>query len=437
MAATGVEEQLDMGPTADAGTGEGEDSWHPLQKLLFRFSCIYFAGYAAPNLFELAFRWDPFASSMHRTAVWVGKTILGLDYELGVDSSSGDTLAHYLTVLVLVTVSVAGSLVWTFVDRQRRHYRRLGQWLVVACRFYLLAVMLAYGLAKIFTVQFVPPSLERLLQTYGDSSPMGLHTTAMGYAKAYTVFGGVAELIGGLLLCLRRTTTLGALIIVGVMSNVVVMNFSYDVSVKLYSSHILLLACVLLAQDGRRLLRVFVLNRPTPAVVYPPHFATRMGRIAGRVATVVAIGSFVLLNVNEGIASEQVFGRKAAKPPLWGIYDVETFRLDGEVRPPLLSDASRWQNVIFDTRGRLSVRLMDGRMQRYSAVVDGPGKLSIFPARGSRYLWTYERSSPQTLRLAGEIDERSISLELKARDLDSFRLINRGFHWVSEVPFQF
>lgn len=43
--------------------------------------------------------------------------------------------------------------------------------------------------------------------------------------------------------------------------NVVVLNFSYDVPVKLYSSHLLALALFLAAPEFRRLANVFLFNR--------------------------------------------------------------------------------------------------------------------------------------------------------------------------------
>ena len=424
-----IEEET--GSAVDAGEGEGH--WHPVRKLLFRFSCIYFLWYALPD-FAFPGRSNDFVVAMYRIAIWVGENILKLGDELSFDPAptSGDTTVHYVKLLVMVVASLAGSLVWTLFDRRRPHYRRLGGWLVVVCRYYLMSVMLTYGFNKVFLGQFHPLSLDRLLETYGASSPMGLLWTTMEYSRPYTLFSGLAEVIGGLLMGLRRTTTLGACIVAGVMSNVVMMNFSYDVPVKLYSSHLLLMALVLLALDSRRLLDVLVLNRPARAAVYSPHFVGRRGRIATLAVKALTIGLFLVMNVSTGLASQKFYGSDASKPPLWGIYDVETFVMDEEILPPLLTDARRWQNLIFDTRGRLSVRMMDGTIERYGFAVDGANKLSIY--RDRRYSWTYERPSPERLLLAGELGGRAVSLELRARDLDDFLLVRRGFHWVNEVP---
>jgi hypothetical protein len=47
-----------------------------------------------------------------------------------------------------------------------------------------------------------------------------------------------------------------------VLANIVALTFCYDVPVKLYSSHLLLMAVFLVAPDLRRLLNL-VWNRPT------------------------------------------------------------------------------------------------------------------------------------------------------------------------------
>src|SRR4030095_7643936 len=96
-----------------------------------------------------------------------------------------------------------------------------------------------YGMIKVFRGQFPSPSPGRLIETYGDSSPMGLMWNFMGYSSAYVIFAGVSESLGALLLFFRRTTTLGALVLTAVMTNVVAMNLCFDVCVKLGSMNYL------------------------------------------------------------------------------------------------------------------------------------------------------------------------------------------------------
>ena len=104
-----------------------------------------------------------------------------------------------------------------------------------------------------------------------------------------------AAVLGGMLLFLRRTTTLGAMVCLAVLSNIVALNYCYDVPVKLYSTNLLLMAVILLAPDARRVLGLLVLNRPAePADLSAPGFQNRKLRIAAVVLQVLFVGYIVI-----------------------------------------------------------------------------------------------------------------------------------------------
>lgn len=67
----------------------------------------------------------------------------------------------------------------------------------------------------------------------------------MGSSRAYTIFAGVFEIIPGFLLLFRKTKLIGALMAIIVMLNVVLLNFCYDIPVKLFSSFLLLIAIII------------------------------------------------------------------------------------------------------------------------------------------------------------------------------------------------
>ena len=122
-------------------------------------------------------------------------------------------------------------------------------------RYVLAAAMLGYGLAKVswdFN-QFATIGDFQLEKKWGDSSPMNVVWSFMGASRAYTVFAGLGEVVGAILLLFRRTTILGAMVVVGVMTNVVMLNYCYDIPVKLYSSHLLMMAVYLLLPEAGRL----------------------------------------------------------------------------------------------------------------------------------------------------------------------------------------
>ncbi len=112
-------------------------------------------------------------------------------------------------------------------------------------RYTLAFTLFGYGFAK--DLPHPPIPLTRLRKASGNvrrffslaGRPLVVHGRA---STAYIIFAGTAEVLPGLLLLFRRTTTLGGLAAFAVLLNVVALNFCYDVPVKLYSTNLVLMS---------------------------------------------------------------------------------------------------------------------------------------------------------------------------------------------------
>ena len=198
-------------------------AWSLIQKFLFRFFGLYLALYIFPFPLESIFSQFDFVGGAHEklwssVANWVSANVLGLRQQL-VDTmtGSGDRTYDFVILFTKLVLALFGAIVWSILDRKRPQYRKALYWLIVWVRYYLAVVAIGYGMAKVIKTQFPFPSLARLLEPYGESSPMGLAWTFMGYSTAFNWFTGLGEVIGGFLLFFRRTTTIGALILITVM----------------------------------------------------------------------------------------------------------------------------------------------------------------------------------------------------------------------------
>jgi uncharacterized membrane protein YphA (DoxX/SURF4 family) len=207
-------------------------------------------------------------------------------------TGSSDTTLDYIRVFCYATVAALVAVIWSMLDRSERRDQILYPWLLLIVRFYLAAVLLFYGATKVYDLQFPAPDFARLSETFGEASPMGFLWAFMGASPIYQMFSGWAELVPGVLLLFRRTTTAGALLAVAVMGNVVALNFCYDVPVKLFSSHLLLMALFLLIPDIAPLWKFLILRQVSKLEgVWIPRFERRALRIATRVLQVLVIGS--------------------------------------------------------------------------------------------------------------------------------------------------
>jgi len=221
--------------------------------LLFRFTFSYLVLYNLP--FPLhKIPWvgpiltQPYKDLWDWLVPWTGQHLLGKNVAIR-HGGSGDTTYNYVQVLCFLILAAVATAVWTVLDRKRTEHTRLEAGLRVYIRFALASAMLVYGAYKVIPSQFAKPFPSQLIEPFGESSPMGLLWTFMGASSGYTIFAGAAEMIAGLLLAFRRTALLGALMSIGVMSHVVALNFSYDVPVKLYSSHLLAMGVFLILPD--------------------------------------------------------------------------------------------------------------------------------------------------------------------------------------------
>lgn len=418
--------------------------WHSATKIFFRFISAFFLLYIFP--FPLNFL--PFADSLNnfynqfwdKLVLWVGKDILQIPYNFPLTfNGSGDRTYDYIQFLTIFAAAMIFCLSWTLLDWRRRHYRTLFYWLTVTIRYYLAFVMFGYGFAKIFKTQFPFLRLEKLLTAYGDSSPMGLAWNFMGYSWGYNIFTGGAEVLGGLLLLFRRTTVLGALILVGVMSNVAMMNYCYDIPVKLYSSVLLLMAVFLLAKDAKRIAGFFIFNQPAPpADLAPPYNDKKIDR--ARLALKILFCAYVIFTTISQVVEirQTARGDNRPQPLLYGIYDVHTFIQNGDTLPPLVTDSTRWRKLLVDLGGRVSIKYMNDKLERIGFRPDSVAQtITLFALADTtqKFSLHYAQSGKEELHFQGRWREDSVHIQMKKFDLNKFLLINRGYNWINEFPF--
>jgi uncharacterized membrane protein YphA (DoxX/SURF4 family) len=378
---------------------------------------------------------DAYRQLWHVIVPWVGENLLHLHGDMTeVANGSGDQLYDYILLLCLFVVAIMATAIWSWVDRKRTNYDQLYQWLRVFVRLTLAVAMMGYGANKLFRMQFPAPPLYRFVDYYGNSSPVGLLWTFMGMSRAYSLFAGIAEMVGGLLLIVPRFTTLGALVVFGVMSNVLMLNFCYDVPRKIYSVHLVLMSLFLLLPDIKRLLNFFLLNLPTePAPTVPllkdPR-SNRWGLWLQYGIGVAAIGLSLNHAHNDAIKSNAYL-----PPPIRGIWSVDEFVLDGTPQAPVLGGSDRWQRVVLDTPGTFYFQGMDNAIGMLTLQLDPSSKtmnLTVSSEPSWRSAFTYELPDPDHLVLDGNLNGRPLKISLHRMDLTQFLLLNRGFHMVNQ-----
>lgn len=416
--------------------------WSPAQKWGFRFALLFFGLFillnpngGAPLLNET---YDYYILPMHKLMVWMGAHVFHLPKPITMfTAGSGDTTYDWLVLLLITVLALLGSVVWTLVSRKPVSYDRLYYWLIVVLRFYLGIMMITYGSVKVVKLQFPMPSPYRLLEPYGDSSPMTLAWTFVGYSKGYNYFTGLAELLCGILLLFRRTTTLGAVIALTVAVNIMAINYCFDVPVKIVSSTLVLITIFILLKDMRRMLQFFIYNQPAqPSNITPRRFQKKWKNIT--LLTVKYLMIAYVLYGNVWGAFQATPSEEVKRPVLYGIFNTRAFVQNRDTLKPLTTDTSRWRRMLINGYGGVRITLMNDSTRSYSFKTDTVKKLITLGSyidTNRKYVFKYTLSKDSVLQMDGKGPNGEVSANLKRYDEKKFLLLRRGFHWVNEVPF--
>lgn len=416
--------------------------WSSLQKILFRFIFLYFGLFifiqnngVFPPLSLLA---HYITQWLHILIPWIGKHILHLSYDITVfTNGSGDTTYDYVILFFILVLSILGTIIWSALDPKASNYRTLYYWLTVAVRFYVGIMLINYGLYKVFKLQFPDPGPYRLEQSYGNSSPMGLAWTFLGFSAGYNIFMGIAE-IAAILLLFRRTMTLGAIICLMTTANVMAVNYFYDVPVKILSTALCVMTIFLLCHSAGRLYQFFFTGQPVslPVIVAPP-VRTKALRIGKYILKYGIIGYTVLFGGYQAYMSMEIYGSRATKPILYGSHHVELFVMNGDTLPPLLTDRNRWKKLLIQWEQSASVVYMNDSTEYFGLSVDTSiHTLKLIRRSNDEELFFhYEYSNDHKLTLdRASSDSLIIKMTNKSIDKDNYILTGRGFHWINEYP---
>ena len=419
--------------------------WSLASRIAFRFGFLYFGIYVVMTqmLYGLLIlpvgnlpRFTGFPTRV--AAEWTAKHVFGVTQPLVLASGSGDKTFDWVLAFCFFVFAAVGTLVWSVVARRRVSYVGFHKWFHLFLRFSLGATMVGYGAAKAIPLQMPYPPLQRLLEPFGHFSPMGVLWYSIGASRPYEIFTGCAELLAGVLLFIPATATLGALVALACTIQIFTLNMTYDVPVKLFSFHLILMSLFLLAPDCRRLLNVLVLNRTAGPSTVPALGRTRRAIRIGVIAQVVFGVYIVGMNMSESVEGWKEYGGGAPKSPLYGIWNVTRMSIDGVERSALVTDYDRWRRVVFDNPARMSFQRMDDTFAGFGNKIDIEAK-ALTLTKPTDPKWTaafaFQQPTADRMVLDGSMDGKKVRMELQLFPREKLLLVSRGFNWIQEFPF--
>ncbi|OOQ56792.1 hypothetical protein [Mucilaginibacter pedocola] len=333
--------------------------WEGYQKVLFRFFAIYFLLQALPldwkfygNLFSINWANLGFGDIFYISR-YTPQFVSG-------SSNPGWGIGTFADWALLGVIALIGAIVWTARDKNAENYNRLYYWLRVILRYRLAIGIIAYGFIKFFPLQAPYPSISNLNTAYGDFNRWKLFSLSLGIVPGYESFLGLVEIIAGLLLLFRRTATFGAFAVVVFTGNVFFSNLAYEGGETVYSLYLITIASFLLVFDALRLYKLVALREPTAANTFKVSLAKGLPANARLALKTAFIFFFVVLYGYKTYAAYHhdvyQFPNTAALPGAAGIYNVSQYRVNGTDIPYDEYSPNRWQDVVFEKWGTISVK---------------------------------------------------------------------------------
>ena len=362
---------------------------------------------------------------------WIGTNILYLEKEIIIfTNGSGDTTYDYLLVAFKFVLSIIMGVFWLLYDlRGNKKRRQLWRLFKSGITYYLAYTLISYGMYKIVPIQFSPPSFFRLLQAYGDSSPMGLAWTFFGFSKGYNLFLGLGELTAGTLLLHRKTRLIGTLIALSILSNIVAINFFYDIPVKLFSSLLLLMILIVGKKDLTRIcaLSFSTLLNDNKREKSPTLLIKNRTLVFGFKWVLVLMIFFEPINsVIESKENNAQFNR----PIFYGLYKTDLFILNNDTLNLEIPNDIKWNYMGIEYANSIQFFKSNKVRKGYATEIDTTKNRISFTAfsNENKKFNLHYSISMDTIILKGIIDKDSVHVRAISKDRSDFRLTNRGFH---------
>jgi hypothetical protein len=444
----------DCDPRPEAA--QPRDRWSLATRIAFRFCFCYLLPFGVTGLFLFAYfmfvmtkskfwnlgRFDPWQA----TLPWICTHIFGVHRKLTIFPDA-DYLSGYLQHLVELILAFAATVIWSVLDRKRRHYRRLYAWFALFLRISLAIVLFSYGFDKVFPLQFGMLTPSRLSQQAGGMNMFNMLWVFMASSQPYTIISGALEVLAGLMLLTPSLEMLGALFAVPVLTNVFLLNMDYGVPVKIISSHLLVVAIFLAAPALPGIVRLLVLRHPVPPTVPPALTSRRKMDRAVRVG-VAALG-FVLALITCTAARTAYAKRLAAaaeteKSPYSGLWIADTFTVPAAGPQSLFTSklqqeyrvgpgTDHWLSMSIESPKRMNLGLRDGVQDGLDLALDsktGVAELSDSDDPVWKARLTFRTTGSDLLTAEGTANGVPISSTWHRKQLSGFRLVQEKFIWI-------
>ncbi len=410
------------------------------RKLFWRFIFLYIILYIFPYGFEYINELNPEDISFWKgITIWFGQTFLGWEFYINNLQNGFDSKYDYSRFLLIVCISTIGSVIWLFIDSKIKYSytHKLKVLLQTILRYHIGLTLILYGLAKVFLLQFGSLDINDLETNLGNQSGMGFLWKFMSYSDFYSTSTGLIEIIGGVLVLFRRTTFIGAFILFIAMVNVVLVDIGYDVSVKMFAIHLLLMTVLLIFDNLKQLINFFITNKPTIPYNFAPFFNSKKIRYGLKGIILIYFIISFRNSFKERIRTE----KSPNNIEMTGIYEIDIFIKNRDTINSSNSDRLRWEIMRLNCNKyypkHVAIKNSDGQTQWFKFEENVLDKTITFKpienASESEYLFNYKKTGKNKFTFSGVYKGDTLSFSAKSKMIKDYLLTKNKIQWIRDL----
>lgn len=331
-----------------------------------------------------------------------------------------DSTGLYLHLITLFVISCLGTLIWVLFSKSQSE--RIKKWFHTGVAYYLALILFKYGFDKVFKHQFYLPEPNTLYTPLGELTPDILFWSSMGSSYQYSMFSGLIELLPAILLLFKKTRLLGATIAMAVLVNVVMINFGFNISVKVYSLFLLFLSLIVIAPNFKQLFSFFLSNKPINQQVEDVKFKSNKQLLFYAITKSVVIGLILFESLGGYFEISNFNDDNYPRPYLHGAYTVDK---------KSINEGEDIKRVFFHRKQYFIIQYVDDKFESYELKFSEDMKTLILTDEVKRqYILGFQYDEPkQELTLVGKLSDRYLSLVTHKENLNELPFFDSEMTW--------
>jgi len=308
-----------------------------------------------------------------------------------------DTFGTYLLLIFVVFLGAVFMPITQWI--LKKYQLKSVEVLKIVLGAILFFFLISYGWNKAVKQQFYLPEPNILYTPFGQLSKDIAYWSVVGSSYSYTVILGYVELLVAFLLLFKRTQFLASILCIGVFAQVVLVNFSFDISVKLLSFSLLAFSIFYSCCFATQWRNVF--GFPTLVILKTD---TKLKRMVKVVFVLVVVAEVFTPNILGNTYNDDHTERLAHH----GAYQVV--------------GSNQIRRAFIHRQHYLILELKNGKFQDFAIDVSDKRE---YVTRNREFSCSWNSDLPKLIHLQD-------TFELKELPYQSLPLLKSDFHWTSD-----